>query len=117
MGSDPDGTLSFCAANNITIEAYSPLGGGRLLKDSNFQNVATPMLQKYNFTSTAQVALAWVAQRNLGVVTKSDNMEYLTEDLSIFSPGNIIDSEDRAKLDSISSVACRLEAPGGCCKK
>ena len=27
MGPDPDGLISYCAKRNITVEAYSPLGG------------------------------------------------------------------------------------------
>jgi diketogulonate reductase-like aldo/keto reductase len=73
------------------------------------------MLKKYNWTSSAQVALAYVAQRGLGVVTKSDNPQYLAEDLDLFAPQHIIDAADRAKLDAVTSVTCSLEAPGGCC--
>ena len=115
MGPDPDGTLSYCAAHNVTIEAYSPLAGGRLLKDPTFSALASTMLKKYNWTSSAQVALAYVAQRGLGIVTKSDNPQYLAEDLDLFAPQHIIDAADRAKLDAVTSVTCSLEAPGGCC--
>ena len=115
MGADPAGTLSYCAARNITVEAYSPLGGGRLLKDAAFSALAASLLPTYNFTSSAQVALAYVAQRGVGVVTKSDNPEYLAQDLALFAPGSIISASDRAKLDALSGVPCAGEAPGGCC--
>ena len=34
MGPDPAGLISFCTKNEIVLEAYSPLAGGRLLKDN-----------------------------------------------------------------------------------
>ena len=51
------------------------------------------LAQKYNFNSSAQVALAWLAQRSpipIPFVTKSDNAEYLEEDLNIFSPAQVV---------------------------
>ncbi len=130
------GLLDFCAQNNITFEAYSPLGGGKLLKpDSKFMAAAANLTSKYKYTlangtlvpvSAAQIALAWIAQKRaslpqLGLVTKSSNLEYLEEDLAVFSdwvPGPLSD-EDRAPLDAFASdptFECHTEAPGGCCK-
>ena len=64
----------------------------------------------------SQLALAYVAQRGIGVVTKSDNAAYLAEDLALFAPGSILSAADRAKLDALASVPCAGEAPGGCCR-
>ena len=114
MGADPSGLISYCESQGIQPEAYSPLGGGRLLKNFSLGDQLAP---KYGFTSSAQVALAWIAQRSgsMPFVTKSSNPQYLAEDLDLFGPKHQISDTDRASLDAISSPSCSVEAPGGCC--
>ena len=112
MGEDPGGLVSYCKAKGIVFEAYSPLGGGRLL--GNF-TVGEELAAKYNFSSSAGVALAYVAQRGRPFVTKSDNPVYLAEDLDLFSPEKQLSAADLARIDALAQPECRVEAPGGCC--
>jgi diketogulonate reductase-like aldo/keto reductase len=114
MGADPSGLIAYLHSEGIIPEAYSPLGGGKLLKNFALGEKLAP---KYGFNSSAQVALAWVAQRagSMPFVTKSSNPTYLAEDLDLFDPKHIISAEDRVALDAILAPKCSVEAPGGCC--
>jgi diketogulonate reductase-like aldo/keto reductase len=145
VGMGPDfgsGLLQFCAQNDIAAFAYSPLGGGRVLAaDSPFTTLAKQIAPGYKWdpkahgeswapwgknVTAAQIALAWIGQKRgalpqLGLVTKSNNPTYLWEDLgSMGSPawGWQLTTQDRGALDELggSALACKHEAPGGCCK-
>jgi diketogulonate reductase-like aldo/keto reductase len=109
MGADPDGLMSYCEKEQIIVEAYSPLAGGRLL--SNF-SVGKVIAAKYNI-STAQVAMAYIAQRGHVLVTKTTNFTYAKEDLDLWS--FVLDTTDLQQLDSINNPQCQIEAPVGCC--
>ena len=127
-----DGLLEFLAENDIAFTAYSPLGGGGVLSPSSpFAAIGNATAAKYKWqqpgstptaqpVQPAQVALAWIAQKRanmpqMAVVTKSSNPVYLAEDLGLWS-GWGLSAEDRAALDKIANPACKLEAPGSCCK-
>jgi diketogulonate reductase-like aldo/keto reductase len=103
MGKDfGDNLLEFCAQNDIAVTAYSPLGGGSVLSSgSPFASVGKAIAAKYTWRSAdgerktvqpAQVALAWVGQLRpgmpqLALVTKSNNADYLAEDLALWGAG------------------------------
>jgi diketogulonate reductase-like aldo/keto reductase len=114
MGPDPTGLIEYCHSEGIQVEAYSPLGGGKLL--GNFSE-GDALAKKYGFNSSAQVALAWLSQRDIPIpfVTKSANAEYLAEDLNLFQPAQHMAAADIASLDNIGDPKCAIEAPGSCC--
>eukprot|EP00040_Diaphanoeca_grandis_P001312 m.18102 g.18102 ORF g.18102 m.18102 type:complete len:308 (-) comp11843_c0_seq1:189-1112(-) len=116
MGGDPGGLVSYCAKHGIVVEAYSPLAHGKVLKDPAFAPMAQGLLSKYHWNSTAQVALAWIAQKGHAVVTKASNPTYLEEDLDLFAFEHVISATDLAAIDALTDPACVIEAPGGCCK-
>ena len=111
QGADPSGLLTYCKQHGIVVEAYSPLAGGKLLPWAAGDALAS----KYGFNSSAQVAFSWIAQRGLPFVTKSDNAEYLAEDLDLFGPAQHISDDDRVAIDATTAPSCSIEAPGGCC--
>ena len=63
------------------MQAYQPLAHGdpAVLKDSTIQQVAIA-----HNKSTAQVALRWVTQQGIVVVTASTKASHLKGDLDIF---------------------------------
>lgn len=95
-----DATVEMCRKHNITYEAYSPLGGwalggtGRVLHDPVVNSIAA-----HHNKSSAQVALRWVVQQGIPVVTSSDKLEYDKEDLAIFDFE--LTSDDMARLAAL----------------
>lgn len=80
MGDDPQGLISYCEKKGIIVQAYSPLGNGKLITDSSLKSIGA----QHN-KSAAQVALKWVVDKGLAVVTKSDKSKYLGEDIDVYS--------------------------------
>jgi diketogulonate reductase-like aldo/keto reductase len=71
--------LSACGENGIALEAYSPLGTGRHLRDRAVQEIA----DRLNRTP-AQVLIRWCLQRGTVVIPKSTHRERIEENLQIF---------------------------------
>jgi len=77
-----DGTVRFCAENNITYQAYSPLGG--LTGTDIFKDPTVISIGKNHNVSSAQVALRWLIQQGINVVTASGNPEHQAESLKLW---------------------------------
>jgi len=77
-------TIAFCRANNITVEAYSPLGsqwsGKSVFKDPTVTSIA-----KAHNVSQAQVALKWIVQRGDALAVLSSNPEHQANDADLWS--------------------------------
>lgn len=71
--------LDFCQKNRIQLEAYSPLGHGRLLGDPNLRVIA----ERYNKT-VAQVIIRWGLQHEVVMIPKSSKRERITENAEVF---------------------------------
>ena len=71
--------LEACLSRNIALEAYSPLGTGRLLSDATVAAVAEDTGR-----TSAQVLLRWAVQRGIPVIPKSTHRNRIEENLQIF---------------------------------
>ena len=95
-----DATVAMCKQHGVTYEAYSPLGGwakggtGRVLKDPTVNAIAAT-----HNKSSAQVALRWVVQQDIVVVTASDNTAHLMGDLDLFDWS--LTQEEMAQLGAL----------------
>ena len=80
-----DLTVNTCKKHGITYEAYSPLGGWAKGGTSHVLNdpVVLKIAKKHNKTN-AQIALRWVSQQDIVIVTASNNKEHEIGDLNIF---------------------------------
>lgn len=87
-------TIDYCNANNILVEAWSPLGSGRVLGDERLAAVA----QKYG-KSVAQLCIRWVLQRGALPLPKSITPERIAANLQVFDFE--ISPEDMAFLNSL----------------
>lgn len=75
-------TLSKCKERGITYSAYSPLGG--LSGVDVLGNPVVKSIGQKHGKSSAQVALRWLTQQGVVVVTASDKASHLETDLEIF---------------------------------
>lgn len=69
----------YCATKGIKVEAYSPLGNGKLLKHPALQNIA----DKHNKT-IAQIILRWDLQQDIITIPKSIHESRIIENANIF---------------------------------
>lgn len=77
-------TIAFCDANNITVEAWSPLNGIPGGK-SVFQHKTVKAIAGAHNISAAQVALKWIVQRGHVLAVLSGNPEHQANDADLFS--------------------------------
>lgn len=72
-------TVDFCRERNIVIEAWAPLGKGKMLSNDILINIA----KEYNI-STAQLCLKWCLQNGIIPLPKSVNQERMKQNLDLF---------------------------------
>lgn len=72
IGHVPEKVIDYCKEHNIVVEAYSPLGTGRLLKNKKVQEMA----KKYN-VSVPQLCIKFILQLDLVVLPKTTHAEYM----------------------------------------
>lgn len=69
----------FCLENNIQVEAWSPLGQGKMLENPVINNIAS----RYQKTA-AQVILRWDLQHGLVTIPKSVNADRIRQNADVF---------------------------------
>ena len=84
-GGGDDATVAFCAEHGIQYSAYSPLGG--LSGLDIFKNPVVQKVAGAHKVSAAQVALRWLVQRNITIVTAACS-------LAFYSPINPVGKVD-----------------------
>lgn len=78
-GQTQDETVSFCRENDILVEAWGPLGQGRMLSDSKLNEIAG----KYGKTA-AQLCIKWCLQNNVLPLPKSVNEDRIRQNADVF---------------------------------
>lgn len=78
IGSRNEELVQFCQENDMVVEAYSPIGTGKLLDNKEIKMIA----DKYK-KSTAQISIRYVYQKGLVVLPKSVHEEYISENADI----------------------------------
>jgi len=93
--------LNYLNSHNITLTAYSPLGGTKgsenLLSDAKLHEIGT----KHSVTS-AQVALKYQLQRNVIVIPKSLQKKYIYENIDLFN--FTLSDNDIKEIDALNKV-------------
>ena len=87
--------INFCKANNIVVQAWSPIARGAILEEP----VLVELAKKYN-KSVAQVVLRWHLQNDIAIIPKSSNQERLAENANLFDFE--ISMEDMKLIDSLN---------------
>lgn len=78
-GQTQNEVVDFCRNNSIAVEAWSPLGTGRLLQNEELANIAS----RYNKT-TAQLCIRWSLQNGFIPLPKSVTPERIIQNFDIF---------------------------------
>ena len=89
-------TVEYCNKNNILVEAWSPLGSGRVLDNIELKKIAT----KYH-KSVAQICIMWCLQNDVLPLPKSMNSERIKENIDIY--GFDISMEDMNIINSLGT--------------
>jgi diketogulonate reductase-like aldo/keto reductase len=76
----PKETIEFCQQNGIQVEAWSPLGRGKVLESPVLLKIAAAHKK-----STAQIALRWILQHDVLPLPKSTHTERMEENADIFN--------------------------------
>lgn len=71
--------LEYCRNNNIVVEAWSPLGSGRMLDNEDLKRIA----YKYK-KSVAQICVRWCVQNNVIPLPKSTHLERIKDNIDIY---------------------------------
>lgn len=72
-------TISYCQEKGILLEAYSPLGTGKIFEAAEI----TPIAEKYG-KSVAQVCLRWSLQKGFLPLPKSVTVSRIHENIDLF---------------------------------
>jgi len=84
--------VSFCKENGLIVEAWSPLGQGKVLSDPVLQEIA----DRYG-KSTAQVCVKWCLQHEICPLPKSVTPDRIKANAEVFD--FILTGEDMTKID------------------
>ncbi|NLP47866.1 MAG: aldo/keto reductase [Clostridiales bacterium] len=90
-------TAEFCKANDILVQAWSPLGSGRLLENKDLKSIAA----KYG-KSTAQVCIRWCLQHGSLPLPKSVTPARIKENADVFDFE--LGAQDMALIDAMPNV-------------
>lgn len=71
-------TLEYCKKNNILVEAWSPLGSGRVLDNESLKKIA----QKYN-KSVDQICIKWCLQNDVLPLPKTTSVDRMAENIDV----------------------------------
>lgn len=93
IGHRDEELVQFCQENNMVVEAYSPIGTGKLLNNPDIQKIA----DKYN-KSTAQISIRYAYQKGLVVLPKSVHEEYISDNAAIDFEISIADMDELNRL-------------------
>lgn len=73
-------TVDYCRSNNIDVEAWSPLGTGKMLDNAMLKAIA----QKYD-KSVAQICVRWCLQNGVIPLVKSVNELRMSQNIKVFN--------------------------------
>jgi 2,5-diketo-D-gluconate reductase A len=89
--------LEVCSANNVAVEAYSPLGTGRHLNDPTVARIATG-----HGRTAAQVLLRWGIQHRIPQIPKSTHQSRIAENSKLFDFA--LSEDDMRALDGLDQT-------------
>jgi 2,5-diketo-D-gluconate reductase A len=94
--------LNFCQANDVVIQAYSPLTRGKRLRDERIADIASN-----HHKTAAQVILRWDLQHGVAPIPKAYREDHQRENLGVFDFE--LDVREMAALDGLNEQFSALE--------
>lgn len=91
-------TVEFCKQNDIIVEAWAPLGKGKMLSNEKLIEISG----KYK-KSVAQLCIRWCIQNGIVPLPKSSNIERMKQNLEVFDFQ--ISKEDMDFIDKMEFFA------------
>lgn len=92
-------TVDFCKRHTILLEAYSPLGLGRIMDVASVQEIA-----QRHAKSAAQTALRWSLQKGFLPLPKSVTPERIRQNAELFD--FVLSDAEMAAIDSVEPGIC-----------
>lgn len=74
-----ENNVAYNRSKDIVVQGWSPLGSGTILDNKTIAGIA----QKYS-KSPAQVIIRWHLQRGLVTIPRTDNPDYIAENIDVF---------------------------------
>lgn len=93
IGHRDEELVQYCQENNMVVEAYSPIGTGKLLNHPVIEKIA----KKYK-KSTAQISIRYAYQKGLIVLPKSVHEKYILENSEIDFHIDVQDMDELNRL-------------------
>ena len=72
--------IEYCNANDILVEAWSPLGSGKMLKKEELKTIAA----KYQ-KDVAQICIKWCLQNGVLPIPKTKKLDNMKSNLDVFN--------------------------------
>ncbi len=94
--------LNFCEANDITVQAYSPLTRGKRLHDERLEEIASA-----HDRTPAQIILRWDLQHGVAPIPKAYREDHQRENIEVFDFE--LDAREMAALDALNERYSALE--------
>lgn len=91
-------TIEFCRQNKIILEAWAPLGKGKMLQNEDLTRIA----KKYN-KSVAQICIKWCLQNEVIPLPKSTDLNRMIENRNVFD--FMISNEDMKYINNMEFFA------------
>lgn len=88
-------TIAYCKANDIVVEAYSPLGRGNVLKEKILEETG----KKYH-KSPAQICIRYALDHGIIPLPKSITKQRIQENLDVFD--FCLEEEDMGKIKTLN---------------
>ena len=96
--------VSYCQEHNVLLEAYSPLGTGKIFDVPEMQELS----DKYGKT-IAQIAIRWSLQHGFLLLPKSVTPSRIEENLAVFDFE--LSDEDMQRIDQLDGVVGKATNP------
>ena len=96
--------VSYCQEHNVLLEAYSPLGTGKIFDVPEMQE----LFDKYGKT-IAQIAIRWSLQHGFLPLPKSVTPSRIEENLAVFDFE--LSDEDMQRIDQLDGVVGKATNP------